>query len=303
MFKRRPAVRLPLSCRPFLPAPKARRAGRVLRLCCLATLPLAAFLPPASAADPDAGRVGAETCGMCHEEIYESVRATPHGKLAPERFCENCHGPGGEHADDDGNPEKIRRVPDCASCHASDFPRHSWSRSDHRRAGLDCTDCHAVHGEARAEPLLREKAPDLCLGCHLTVAAEFSMPETHPLGRGSAGCVDCHNPHAPAPRTALGGFKQQACLQCHSEYRGPWFFEHEVVAVEGCNACHAPHGSANRRLLTYPRVSDLCLQCHPGQPFFHDVTDTDGNRTTQINDCTSCHNAIHGSNNNALFLD
>jgi len=258
---------------------------------------------PAPGADQDAGRIGAETCGMCHDDIYEPLLDTIHGRLEPERFCEDCHGPGEAHMDEDGDPDKILKQVDCASCHQSGFNRPAWGRSDHKLAGLDCQSCHDVHGSASADPLLQDATPDLCLECHQTVRAEFAMPESHPLGRGAVDCVDCHNPHAPAPRSALGGFKQQTCLQCHTEYQGPWFFQHEVVAVEGCDACHAPHGSINRRLLTYQRVSDLCLQCHPGQPFFHDATDTAGMRTTQINDCTSCHNAIHGSNNNALFLE
>jgi len=80
-------------------------------------------------------------------------------------------------------------------------------------------------------------------------------------------------------------------------------FEHEVVAVEGCTTCHSPHGSVNRHLLAYQRVGDLCLQCHPGQPFFHVAVDESGRRTTAINDCTRCHTEIHGSNNDALFLN
>jgi DmsE family decaheme c-type cytochrome len=134
------------------------------------------------------------------------------------------------------------------------------------------------------------------------VRASFLLTERHPVEQGGVDCTDCHNPHAPAQRRLLGGFKQDDCLRCHSEFRGPWFFEHQAVAVEGCMACHAPHGSVNRHLLTYQRVGDLCLQCHPSQPFFHVAVDGAGDRTTGINDCTRCHTQIHGSNNDALFL-
>lgn len=133
--------------------------------------------------------------------------------------------------------------------------------------------------------------------------AQFQLTERHPVGFGTMGCTDCHDPHAESSRTQLGGFKQAQCVRCHSEYRGPWVFEHEVLAVEGCIACHTPHGSVNRHLLTYQRVGDLCLQCHPEQPFFHVAVDGQGRRTTGINDCTRCHTEIHGSNNDALFLN
>ncbi len=146
------------------------------------------------------------------------------------------------------------------------------------------------------------ESPQLCYTCHAETRAAFLLPERHPVEQGAVDCADCHNPHASASRRVLGGFKQADCLTCHAEYRGPWFFEHQVVAVEGCVACHVPHGSQNRHMLTYQRVGDLCLQCHPAQPFFHVAVDGAGERTEAINDCTRCHTQIHGSNNDALFL-
>jgi hypothetical protein len=56
-------------------------------------------------------------------------------------------------------------------------------------------------------------------------------------------------------------------------------------------------------MLTYQRAGDLCLQCHPEQPFFHVLTDDSGERTTSFNQCTNCHVQIHGSNNDALFFN
>jgi DmsE family decaheme c-type cytochrome len=143
----------------------------------------------------------------------------------------------------------------------------------------------------------------LCYGCHATVRSAFWLNEHHPVNEGGVDCTDCHNPHRSSSRSILGGFKQAACLKCHGEYRGPWFFEHEAVTVEGCITCHAPHGSVNRHLLTYQRVGDLCMSCHPEQPFFHDAVDSSGQRTTEFNDCTRCHTEIHGSNNDARFLN
>lgn len=263
-------------------------------------------LPAASAlwaADPDAGRIGAETCGTCHDDIYEPLLKSVHGRNDPERFCENCHGPGEAHMEGGGDPALIRSIGTCTPCHDPANSGPAWNRSEHALADLGCESCHDVHGAALRDTMLRTTTPELCLECHTGVGAEFELPEAHPLGRGSAGCVDCHDPHRPSARASLGGFKQAACLDCHTEYRGPWFFQHEVVAVEGCTACHTLHGSVNRHLLAYQRVGDLCLQCHPEQPFFHTAVDGSGQRTTGINDCTRCHSEIHGSNNNALFLD
>jgi len=260
----------------------------------------------------ESGRVGSDTCAFCHDEIASAFAPTVHAKADPEGACETCHGPGEGHVEE-GNAELIRRFGPtrsaadrssaCLGCHGRDRRGRSWPSSDHARGSLACDDCHNPHGAPTHPSLLRAGVTDLCYGCHEAVRAQFALTERHPVGRGAFTCVDCHDPHAASDRSTLGGFKQASCLNCHSEYRGPWVFEHEAVAVEGCVACHTPHGSVNRHLLTYQRVGDLCLQCHPEQPFFHVVVDAEGRRTTGINDCTRCHSEIHGSNNDALFLN
>ena len=279
----------------------------------LVTLLLLAFLParPAVAAG-EPQRVGNETCAGCHDELAAAFAATVHGKADPKESCEGCHGPGEAHVNE-GDPALMRRfgpavapaerTKACLSCHRRDAQGRTWSASDHARSSLACDDCHDPHSTESRRGQLRRPETELCQGCHETVRAEFQLTERHPIERGSMSCTDCHDPHQKADRTLVGGFKQAACLRCHSEYRGPWVFEHESVAVEGCTACHTPHGSVNRHLLTYQRVGDLCLQCHPEQPAFHVVVDGAGQRTTGFNDCTRCHTEIHGSNNDALFLN
>lgn len=279
-----------------------RGAAALLALCTLA------LLGAQVRAEDD--RVGSETCAVCHEELLETIRSSPHGLADAEGACENCHGPGAAHADS-GEAADIRRFDEsvaprersaaCAECHGRQRELSKFRKSEHALGGLACNDCHQVHGND--ELLLSEMPPGLCYGCHASVEAQFELNERHPVNEGAVSCTDCHNPHAPQKRSLLGGFKQGVCLDCHVQYRGPWIFEHEAVTVEGCLSCHTPHGSVNRHLLTYQRAGDLCLQCHAEQPFFHDLTDAAGARTTGINDCTRCHSEIHGSNNDALFLN
>ncbi len=276
----------------------------------VAGLGLAVSLTLANPPD-DAEKIGSETCALCHDELATAFAANIHQRADPEGSCESCHGAGSAHMED-ADPELIRRFGAdaettdvnnaCGTCHARDRGHRNWDRADHNEGGLACTSCHAVHEPETKVGLLSRSPPGLCYTCHAEVRAAFLLPEHHPVDQGGVDCTDCHNPHAPGQRRLLGGFKQADCLRCHSEYRGPWFFEHQAVAVEGCTACHSPHGSVNRHLLTYQRVGDLCLQCHPGQPFFHVAVDGSGERTTSLNDCTRCHTQIHGSNNDALFL-
>jgi predicted CXXCH cytochrome family protein len=78
-----------------------------------------------------------------------------------------------------------------------------------------------------------------------------------------------------------------------------------VVKVDGCSACHTPHGSSNPRLLKRSQVNLLCLECHsiaeeiglgaPAIPTFH-------NQTTKYQACTLCHTAIHGSNASNVYF-
>jgi predicted CXXCH cytochrome family protein len=52
-------------------------------------------------------------------------------------------------------------------------------------------------------------------------------------------------------------------------------------------ACHDPHGSTNRRMLTHATMRPLCLQCHPDTP--HDMS------KRKFDNCIACHSEIHGS--------
>jgi len=120
--------------------------------------------------------------------------------------------------------------------------------------------------------------------------------------------VDCHNPHGgflpKAVRTVAAN--EPGCLNCHGNLRGPFTYEHSPVRLEGCTACHQPHGSANPRMLTRHEVRFVCLECHFNRPAatpeaaaptlggvppaLHDL------RNPRYNNCTICHVKIHGSN-------
>ena len=103
---------------------------------------------------------------------------------------------------------------------------------------------------------------------------------------------------------------EEPCLKCHAEKRGPFVYEHAAVRVNGCETCHAPHGSPNSRLLRRPVVFTMCLECHNGKIGFgrgglsdpipdgahHDMADP------RFQNCTACHVRIHGSNSDATFL-
>ncbi|MEE9162288.1 MAG: cytochrome c3 family protein, partial [Candidatus Neomarinimicrobiota bacterium] len=171
--------------------------------------------------------------------------------------------------------------------------------SPHARDGLDCQVCHSVHqpapgGLAHAQ-LLVKGVTETCRECHADQLAKFQLNERHRLLEGILDCATCHDPHEPPPAW-LGGFKQEACLSCHTDKQGPFAFEHGGILVEGCAVCHDPHGSPNRHMLTFQRVEDQCISCHAVLPMFHlRFREQDPN-------CTNCHASIHGSNLSPYFL-
>jgi DmsE family decaheme c-type cytochrome len=91
----------------------------------------------------------------------------------------------------------------------------------------------------------------------------MSLPYHHPLREAKMSCEDCHDPHGgPAGNNLRTSNANQLCLTCHSQYRGPFAYQHPPV-MENCMLCHTPHGSPNTNLLNVSEPA-LCLQCHAG---------------------------------------
>jgi DmsE family decaheme c-type cytochrome len=184
---------------------------------------------------------------------------------------------------------------------------------------MACTSCHSIHRSQSVRSLLRKPQTALCEECHTDVRAQFAMPFKHRVEEGVIACTDCHNPHGSfAPTWAMASrprhvdqamANEEPCLKCHADKRGPFVFEHLGVRVDGCETCHAPHGSTNSRLLLRPVVFTLCLECHngagnfgrqgkgiPAQTSNHNMADP------RYQNCTACHVRIHGSNADSNFL-
>ena len=257
-------------------------------------------------------------CYDCHDEVH--LARTPHSaidtrgiaaQVGAASSCEACHGDPTEHIESGGEEGSIfafggddmpnAKSERCQSCHGGQHPQ--FTASSHGRTGLDCTSCHSVHDEnarfAQLKPwpedgsaLETVRVSGSCRSCHDSIFAQFQFPDRHRLEEGIVGCVDCHNPHEPSTRMALGGFKDQLCADCHTDKGGPFVFEHGASPVEGCTSCHAPHGSPNRYMLHFQSVAELCYSCHPSQPHTFGLD----------RQCTDCHRTIHGSNFNAAFL-
>ena len=264
---------------------------------------------------------GSDACGACHEDTSKAFAKSAHYLVETDKKrgtaghgCESCHGPGQKHAESADakairNPSKLTAAATdrvCLSCHLNQPTHVGRLRSSHAKDAVACTTCHKVHDSGPDGLAVRTAAGinQQCSGCHLNVWAEFQRPNHHRLPEEAMSCVDCHNPHGSIrPRmTRTFAANEPGCFTCHGDKRGPFAFEHAPVRFEGCASCHEPHGSANPRMLTRQSVQYVCLECHANlptlnktgtigvvPPAFHDL------RSAVFQNCTVCHQKIHGS--------
>jgi len=265
-----------------------------------------------------AGYAGSDVCKVCHEDIYNGLAKNAHHALAVDakkrwagRECEACHGPGEKHAEaadpslivDPGKLNAAAADKICLTCHLNQPTQIGRLESSHAHNQISCTACHKMH---QSQPLVVRKAEatnTLCASCHANEWAQFQRPFHHRLPEGNMTCVDCHNPHGSIRPAMLQSFaaNEPGCFKCHGDKRGPFTFEHAPLRFQGCPACHEPHGSANARMLTRADVRFVCLECHANlpsstvkvmgvvPPSFHDL------RSPVFQNCTVCHQKIHGS--------
>jgi len=265
--------------------------------------------------------VGADTCKTCHEDIYKHWENTPHWKTTLDtkggpshQGCEGCHGPGAAHVAGGGDVTKIFIFKDhstkeinnrCLGCHAGGTQHMNAINSLHTQNEVSCTDCHSPHHAETKEFLLKKDQPELCYGCHLQQKAQFEMPFHHRVNEGLIKCSDCHNVHGAtkAKQVRTSSTQNAVCFQCHTEKQGPFVFEHPAVKIEGCQACHVPHGGANAHMMKVSDVNLLCIQCHTNSSF-SGATNTPSfhNQQTYFQACTVCHSQIHGSNFDNFFF-
>ena len=275
--------------------------------------------PQPVAAEKPSGTAGAlPVCADCHEEQVKAFAKNPHARYPhkdkkpdPNEICATCHGDGTKHIEAGGDASLIQTLKglsgsqDCLSCHDKLPDDHnSFATGFHANtAAVNCLSCHAIHKAAPKSEHLLAKAPgELCATCHSTQSASFrSKPYVHRLDRGGMTCLDCHDPHArrgePVKMTMAG---ELPCLNCHTEMRGPFVFDHVTGSAGTCLTCHQPHGSNNPNMLQWARVDQQCLSCHSQTggpptfgsqpPSFHDLTQP------RYRNCTTCHVAVHGSN-------
>ena len=272
------------------------------------------FLAPAltvSAAAQDKKPESAD-CRACHEDKLTQLDKTYHAGLAD--GCFSCHKGGEDHlkgrmeGQETPGPSILKLKPNdanavCQSCHEKTH-NATWLGSPHQRRDVRCTDCHGVHSFQSARKQLKTATePETCYKCHQSIRAQALRTSHHPVREGLLTCTSCHNPHdGSRPKMIKADVANELCLQCHTEKRGPFFWEHAPVR-ENCLNCHNPHGSNHDKMLV-TKQPWLCQRCHlntrhPGT--FYSGINAAGQLLTASNRavehaCKNCHQNVHGGN-------
>lgn len=207
------------------------------------------------------GDRGQLECTACHDPHNNALGDFLRLPLREGALCNTCHQMAGWR----GSAHAVSPKPVPASLtHGQTLPFRSI-------ADNACQTCHVPHGAAHPERLLRDRAFDLCIGCHngltardvLSVAGQRSghrpsrFLERHDPAEQArhmiyhVDCVDCHNPHAVLPNPL--GFSQT-----HARNAGP-FNMATLAHVPGVSLA----GAARQRAQLY---FEVCFRCHGDNP-------------------------------------
>jgi predicted CXXCH cytochrome family protein len=214
-------------------------------------------------------RVWNHQCSFCHSTgpypgqnletgVAEDTRIAELGIA-----CESCHGPAEAHV-------RLHQDQALSPGNAID-PIVNPAKLDHQRSSEVCGACHShfrhsdplvnVHGPQYRPGknlhhfgTLREPPDSLVVmsrfwadGTNRSGGREFSgMSESKCFLEGELACVSCHSMHNSDPNDQLSnvGVNNEACYQCHDDYRDQ-LAEHTHHAADStgsqCYNCHMPH--------------------------------------------------------------
>jgi len=231
-------------------------------------------------------------CNSCHDPHGSNKGGilfnNAHAPVA-NRMCSQCH-----EAPDSPNALRTKKAGFelCRGCHANmmndvfNKNRVHWPLVDK----VGCLNCHEPHASEQKK-LLTGDMKSLCGKCHpdtmerLEKLAELERKEraAKPAAKGKeekgaithnpvqgGECSACHLPHASDSAYLMNHPSIiEVCGTCHEWQKhashpiGEKIFDsrNKNLTVQ-CLSCHRAHGTGNRNLISFPTITDLCVQCH-----------------------------------------
>lgn len=210
-------------------------------------------------------------CTGCHDPhgsdnpgiLYNTVH-----KPVATRMCNQCH----EEATSP-NPLATKKTGTdlCRGCH-NDMVNTTFGLNRVHGPLLSkqgCLSCHNPHA-GKQKGILRQPMAVLCNSCHVdNMKRQEKVASPHePVKNGQ--CTACHDPHSSnylfLTRKSLD---IELCADCHDwahhsthpigeKFRDP---RNKNIPIL-CVSCHDAHGTEFKKMLYYPKTSDLCVQCH-----------------------------------------
>ena len=234
-----------------------------------------------------AGEEKPYSCGPCHTTGYspEGHQNDMPGIVGtwsePGIWCEECHGPGGLHAE---NPRGVAMNVDrdseaCGDCHIRGEPeavdakggfiRHHEQYEElfqSKHITLDCVVCHNPHtGVVQLRQAGVQTTRTQCENCHFQ-QAQYQDSQIHP---NIAQCIDCHMPRLVRsavgdPETFTGDIRTH--MMAIDPFQIDQFTEDGSTALSqiglnfACRHCHVEGGTASVR--TDEELIDKALGYH-----------------------------------------
>ena len=162
----------------------------------------------------EAGLIASANCVDCHSAHMELPPSDPASTVSPDNIvqtCGKCH---------DGIYDKFRH-----SVHSAEVTK-DYKGGEGKPAKLPhCNDCHSAHSVARTDlPQFRQVIVDQCGKCHVEITETYFDTyhgKATKLGNAiAARCHDCHGSHGILPRSDPASKLSKenivsTCAQCH----------------------------------------------------------------------------------------
>ena len=162
--------------------------------------------------------------------------------------CADCHV---SHTASDPVLHTSTHPEQCYECHVQTKTQMQKAYSHPLVDGkMDCSSCHAVHGDSVATELVHETVNETCESCHAEMRGPF-LWEHAPV---SEDCGLCHAPHGSNHPGLLTKRGPLLCQSCHSQSGHPSFAQDsdglasdtpsQYLLGQNCMNCHSQvHGS------------------------------------------------------------
>jgi hypothetical protein len=230
------------------------------------------------------------SCMYCHvgralvvDDANNLYQDPPIGELKV--GCENCHGPGKLHVDEQRKHMPVAGKIDVPISGNIDTSIVSSAHLSPRISDDMCIYCHEF-GEARI-PQPGKKFEDFIPGTPLlnTMAIfktrpvlgwnmmewsdEMALSKCYRASGGRLNCGNCHDGHSSPTAQEAPAFYRSKCLNCHQKRscRESLDKRHSTSSPDNCVSCHMPKHVAPRFVMLGTQGTSHRIVAYEGEPF------------------------------------